>query len=74
MSVFEHAQLGKEFTWDAIKCRDLSLRKGHQLPGGGRLFCHHLVLSFGSPWCFHKVTLCDFPLDLEVGSFESKYM
>ena len=32
MSVFEHAQLGKEFTWDEIKGRDLSLQKGHQLP------------------------------------------
>lgn len=37
MSVFEHAQLGKEFTWDEIKCRDLSLQKGHQLPGGRQI-------------------------------------
>ena len=49
MSVFEHAQLGKEFTWDAIKCRDLSLRKGHQLPGGRQIVLSSLGTVIRKP-------------------------
>lgn len=51
------ARKGISLGWDKMQWSK-PLKGSSAAQVEGRFFCHHLVLSFGSPWCFHKVTLC----------------